>query len=361
MPLSKEKILLFGGSFNPFHFGHLKILKQAEQTIQPNKIFIIPSGYNPEKNISFDEFISNEDRLKILELSLSNYQQYLVSDFEIKNDKFTYTYQTIAYFKKQFPNSEVYLLIGADQWNQFHMWKNYLEILKDTKIVVAKRNNVQINNSNLDIDPIIIPGINYEISSTLIRLNPKPFFVPNNVLNYINDHGLYAINRIKSLMSEHRFNHSLRVAFMCKELMNKFDNKQSILAYTAGIYHDIAKEMDYDNQINIAENILGIYDYGSPKVLHGYIGAYLLQTKYFFTNKNILNAICRHTKPYDYYNEEPTLLDKVLYLSDKLEPNRNNDDVFGEDINYYRKLAFNDPNKCFEELLNLIQSKITKK
>ena len=361
MQSSKEKILIFGGSFNPFHFGHLEILKQAEMVITPDKIFIVPSAYNYKDNVQ-DEYISNADRIKILDLTLNNKKNCFICDFEIKNSAPTYTYKTIDYFLHQFNDAELYLLIGADQWAQFHTWKEYKHILNNAKIIVAKRNDIEINNPNLSaIAPIIIPGLNYEISSTLIRTNPKPFFVPDSVLQYINDNGLYAITRIHSIMSEHRFQHSLRVAFMCKELMEKFDNTQTRLAYTSGIYHDIAKELNFDQQVDIAENILGIYNYGSPKVLHGYIGAYFLQKNYFFTNKKILNAICRHTKPYDYYCNEPTLLDKILYLADKLEPHRTNDDVFGEDIESFRKLAFSNPNECFEKLLNLIQSKIQKK
>lgn len=230
------------------------------------------------------------------------------------------------------------------------------------QILVARRNTYLVDNNDTEInyEPIYLSGLSYPISSSELILQPKQYMLNPKVLSYINEHGLYAIDRIKQRMSDHRFQHSLRVAAMSQQLMEKYKPELKHLAFTAGIYHDIAKEMNLTEQVDIATNVLGIYNFVSPKVLHGYIGAYILRKDYLFSNQLILDAISRHTLPFDYYFDEPSLLDKILYLADKLEPSRTDDDVFGQDINTYRELAFKDVDACFDKLYNWLQSNLMK-
>lgn len=353
-----SKILIFGGTFDPFHNGHYEILNQAEQLIKPDKVLIVPNHINPIKEIK--SFTSDVDRVKMIELAIQDKDNWEISNFEINKKEPSYTIDTINHFLEIYPNSELYLLIGLDQWNNFKSWKNYSDIIAKCKIVIAKRDGQEINNI-LNANILTLPGVSINISSTQIRLKPFPYSLNYNVLNFINDNGLYAIERIKPLLSQKRFEHCLRVGYMAKELMSKYDPSQAHLAYSAGIYHDIAKEMNFDKQSDIAENTLGIINYASVKLLHGYIGAHILRTNYLFNNQLILDAISRHTKIFDYYTTKPTLLDKVIYLADKLEPNRTDEDVFGQNINEYRQLAYENIDECFEKLYRWLQINLSKK
>lgn len=357
--MQSSKILLFGGTFDPFHNGHYEILKQAQKLINPTKTIVLVNNVSPLK--MQNRPVSSDHRLIMTKIALANESDLEVSDFELKSNEPSYSINTIKHFVKLYPNTEFYWLMGADQYKNLHLWHQYEDILKLVKIVVANRDNNEALNANINCDPIIISGLKFPISSSQIRKQPLPYLLDEKVLNYINDYGLYAIDRIKPLMSEHRFQHSLRVAYMASDLMSHYNRELIHLAYTCGIYHDISKEMDYSKQEEIAKNILGINQYEHVKVLHGYIGAYELRQKYWFNNQNILNAIARHTKPFDFFHDEPTLLDKVLYLADKLEANRTDNDVFGKDINYYRKLAYKDINLCFIELYNWLQFNLSKK
>ncbi len=357
--MQSSKILLFGGTFDPFHNGHYEILKQAQKLINPTKTIVLVNNVSPLK--MQNRPVSSDHRLIMTKIALANESDLEVSDFELKSNEPSFSINTIKHFVKLYPNAEFYLLMGADQYQNLHLWHQYEDILKLVKIVVANRDNDEVVNANINCDPIIISGLQFPVSSSQIRTQPLPYLLDEKVLNYINDYGLYAIDRIKPLMSEHRFQHSLRVAYMASDLMSHYNKGLIHLAYTCGIYHDIAKEMDYSKQEEIAKNILGINQYEHVKVLHGYIGAYELRQKYWFNNQNILNAIARHTKPFDFFHDEPTLLDKVLYLADKLEANRTDNDVFGKDINYYRKLAYKDINLCFIELYNWLQFNLSKK
>lgn len=357
--MQSSKLLIFGGTFNPFHVGHYTILKQAQKLINPDKSIVVVNNISPHKLTHAP--IAGSDRVQMVKLALKNESNVLVSDYEIQQKGPSYTYDTLIHFQQQYPHAEIYLLIGEDQWNNFSQWYRCDDILKLCKIIVARRNHDDNNSSVISTDePLYVDGLTFPVASSDLITHPKKYLLHPDVLNYINDNGLYAIDRIKPLMSDHRFQHSLRVATMCEQLMEKHNPSLKRLAFTAGIYHDIAKEMSFADQIKIAEDVLGIYDFPSPKVLHGYIGAYLLRTNYLFNNDMVLDAISRHTLPFDYYYEEPSLLAKILYLADKLEPSRTNEDVYGQDINTYRELAFHNIDSCFIKLYTWLQSNLAK-
>ncbi|GAA5414536.1 nicotinate-nucleotide adenylyltransferase [Ureaplasma ceti] len=365
---SSKKIILFGGSFDPVHFGHTKILKKAMDIVQPDKVLVLPNFQTPLK----DRVLTpGAERLAMLKLAFKNWPLVEVSDYEIAQNQKCYTIDTLEHFQEIYTDHEFYILLGSDQMVSFKQWKRYDELYKKAKIICYKRQHYckccRTNTCLCDTpvrdfqDIIYLKEELVELSSTEIRKEPlKPYSLNVDVLNYINDHGLYAIERIQQFEKESRFKHSLRVGYMAKQLMQAVKPEWAHLAYSAGIYHDICKDMPLDLQVDIAENILGITDYVSPKVLHGYIGAYKLKAEYGFSNDLVLDAIRRHTKPFDYYETEPTLLDKVVYLADKLEPNRTDEDVCG-DIEYFRALAKQDIDKCFVELFEHTQRAFNRK
>ena len=346
---SFKSIILFGGSFDPIHNGHINMVNVAIKNVNPDIVFVIPNFLNPQKKQNYSNTI---DRLKMIELAFKNNSKVEISDVELNKKTPSYTIDTVEYFLNKYNPEKIYLLIGSDQLENFTSWYQYEKILSKVILLVYPRtNNINVNT----IKYKLLKGPVLDISSTNIRNNVKPNDLPNDVLNYINDNGVYAIERISNYESQKRFNHSLRVANMCESIMKHYNPNLSKLAFTAGVYHDIAKEMEPQTQIDIATNKLNINNIKTYKLLHGYVGAYILKTNFLFSNELILNAIARHTRPFDYYDNPPTLLDKILYISDKIEPNRTNDDVFGVDIEYFRKLVYINIDKCFNELYELLQ------
>ena len=120
----KIKILIYGGCFDPVHKGHVYLLKKAIKNIKPDKIYIVPNSIPPLKN--HDNYSYPKNRLDMCNLAFSKIKNVIVSDYEIINfkDKVSYTYQTIQHFKKQFPQADLYLLIGSDRYDDFKKWKN---------------------------------------------------------------------------------------------------------------------------------------------------------------------------------------------------------------------------------------------
>ena len=367
MQSSNQKIIIYGGTFDPVHFGHTELVKKAIEIVNPDKVIVVPTYETPLKNRVLSPAI---DRYNMLKLAFKNWKLVEISDYEINKKTKSYTIDTMEYFKSIYPNAELYFLLGSDQLANIKQWKRYDELLDMVTIICYKRAHYCqcCKNHPCYCDTPIkgIKNIIYikdrplDISSTKIRKIVHGFELNEEVLKYINNHGLYAAERVQKFTKESRYAHCLRVGYMCRDLMEHWNPELKDIAYSAGIYHDIAKDMDLNEQVAISENILGITEYVSPRVLHGHVGAYQIKMNYKMENELILDSIRRHTRPFDYYETEPTLLDKVVYLCDKLEPNRTDEDVCG-DIEYFRKLAYQDIDRCFTELYEHTQKAFAKK
>ena len=159
------KIGIFGGSFNPPHNMHKKIGLELIEKGYLDKVIYVPTGDKYQKN----DLISAKNRFQMLKLMIQDNKNLFVSDYEIKN-KLTYTYQTLSYFKKKYPNDEIYFICGSDNLLNFNTWYNYQYILDHYKILVVRRNNdeiVKILRKNKNIIDTNISSSN--LSSTKIR------------------------------------------------------------------------------------------------------------------------------------------------------------------------------------------------
>lgn len=150
------------------------------------------------------------------------------------------------------------------------------------------------------------------------------------------------MNKLKASLSEKRYNHSLGVRDTAVRLAALFgaDEKK---AYTAGLYHDCAKGMSIDKQLEKCCEYgveLTKYDILCPPVIHAPLGAEIAKREYGICDEEILNAIRRHTVG----GSEMTLLDKIIYTADMIEPNRDFDGV-----DKLRLIAQTDINKAYFE------------
>lgn len=123
------RIGVFVGSFNPPHDGHFKVAKHLIETDIVDKVFLLPTPNYWDKN----NLINVEDRVNMLKF----YEDKNIIVDSIHNN-FPYTYQVLRSLKNDYPNDQLYLIIGSDQLEKFHLWKNIDEILEN-KIIVLKR------------------------------------------------------------------------------------------------------------------------------------------------------------------------------------------------------------------------------
>lgn len=129
------RIGVFGGSFNPPHKMHEDIAIELVNKQVVDKIVFVPTGsqYKYKNNL-----VADDKRYAMLKLIVNKNERLDVSDYELK-DQLVYTCETLAYFKKLYPNDEIYFICGADNLSYIDKWKNGEEILENYKILVIDR------------------------------------------------------------------------------------------------------------------------------------------------------------------------------------------------------------------------------
>ena len=165
------RIAIYGGSFNPMHIGHEKIVDYVLNNLNMDKIIIIPVGIPSHRENNLEQ---SNTRLKICKEIFKGNKKIEVSDIEIKSEGKSYTYDTLLKLMDLYgENNEFFEIIGEDSLKSLKTWKNYEELLKICKFIVFRRKddkNIQIdeeflNNKNI----IILENEYYDISSTEIR------------------------------------------------------------------------------------------------------------------------------------------------------------------------------------------------
>lgn len=159
------KIGIYGGSFDPPHYGHKKIAEFVIQELNLDKLLIIPVGIasHGKNNLS-----SSEDRMKMCELTFKDIKKSFISSIEIDMMGVSYTYKTLeVIIEKYGKNNEYFEIIGEDSANYFDKWKEYEKILELSTVVVLKRKGFRnvVNSSKI----ITVDNPYFEISSTEIR------------------------------------------------------------------------------------------------------------------------------------------------------------------------------------------------
>lgn len=137
--MNKEKIGLFGGTFNPPHIGHLLIAKEVKKEFLLNKIFFIPAYIPPHKNSQ--DVLDAQHRFNMVKLLVQNENDFIVSDYEIKKQVVSYTIETVKYFRSEFPEKNFYFIIGSDNFYYIETWKEYKELLNMVNFIIYLRHS----------------------------------------------------------------------------------------------------------------------------------------------------------------------------------------------------------------------------
>lgn len=194
--MTRNKIGIFGGTFNPVHKGHVAVAEIFIKNLSLDMLYVIPNRISPMKNTGG---ISAEDRFNMLEIAFSGYDNIIISDIELLRDGPSYTRDTIAQLRVLHPDSRLYLLTGDDWIDNFHKWKDYQYILDNADLVVANRHGNDILKSLNNLEslsgkrPILLCNEITEASSTEFRESRNKDDLPKGVYEYIKERGLYGI------------------------------------------------------------------------------------------------------------------------------------------------------------------------
>jgi nicotinate-nucleotide adenylyltransferase len=191
----RDKIGLFGGSFDPIHNGHLILAKTAMEYAGLKRVYFIPTAFPPHKRTAV--IAGFEDRVKLVELAISDKPRFELSLLE-KKDGISYTWESVMHFKeKGFGRDQIHLLIGGDSLREITRWRRPDLIFEHSTIVAMQRPGYPMD-CELPRDAAVIvfsEGVN-NISSTLIRTTAAGAgsigdLVPEQVERYIVDNSLY--------------------------------------------------------------------------------------------------------------------------------------------------------------------------
>ena len=192
----KKRIGIFGGTFNPPHIGHLIAAERVCEVLQLDKIYFVPSFVSPHKRAGEEALAKH--RLAMVDLAIRINNKFEVSSVEVAAMETSYTYKTVESFRKRFPGSELYFIIGMDNYIEFSAWKYPERIKKSATIVVVNRATEKASRkrsrSAKSVRFVNIPGIGISSSDIRERVKNKQsirYLVPEAVKRYILRKKLY--------------------------------------------------------------------------------------------------------------------------------------------------------------------------
>ncbi len=210
-----KRIGIFGGTFNPIHNAHISVANEFTQQTALDLCILVPAFISPFKSgeeLSTAHENNAKHRIKMVEIAINTNQKintnpnlitnkFELDNFEIDKQGISYTYQTVEHIKSKYKDCELFLLIGADNVNDFMKWKNWKEILSNATLCIAKRPDSVIDNDiiaslkhNGNVQILDTPL--YDLSSSDIRkklaknIDCKDLLDPA-VLEYIKNNKLY--------------------------------------------------------------------------------------------------------------------------------------------------------------------------
>lgn len=191
------KIGIFGGTFNPVHFGHLINAQDVLEEFHLDRVLFVPSKSPVHKEIQ--GIVSQDDRLRMVECAIAGNEGFELSMIELGRDAPSFTITTVRHLMKENQKADLSLVIGADSREDFHTWKDYQELLRLVPLIVMRREGEKpMKNTRVDLPGQIFYARNplIGISSSRIRTLRETgrsirYLVPDCVEKYINEKGLY--------------------------------------------------------------------------------------------------------------------------------------------------------------------------
>ena len=344
------KIGVYGGAFNPPHLGHITAARAVFGLLKLDKLLVIPTGHPPHKTLPPGS-PAPEQRLEMTRLAME--QAGLgggveVLDLELRREGNSYTADTLARLREQYPEEELWLLMGTDMFLTLQTWREPERILSLAGVAAFGRTEADTEElfsvqreylcrtyPQARIFTLSIPGV-VDVSSTelrerLARGEGGSLLAPA-VYGYILREKLYGtaadlkhlpLERLRpvalSCLDHRRIPHVLGTEQEAARLAERWGADVE-KARRAALLHDCTKKLNLPEQLALAERFrvpLDEMERREIKLLHSKTGAGIAGAV-FGTDEEITGAIRWHTTG----RGGMTLLEKVLYLADYIEPTR---------------------------------------
>ncbi len=186
------KIGILGGTFNPIHIGHLILADEVREKLSLDKVIFVPTYIPPHKQNS--EVAAADERLRMVKAAIKGNKFFKTSDIEIKRKGPSYTVDTMEALNKKFPGEELYFITGSDLLKYLDEWKDFQELLRLVKFVVATRPGYPLEKIPSYVQRISIRAVDvsaFEIRQCIKESKSFRYLVPEAVFEYINKKKLY--------------------------------------------------------------------------------------------------------------------------------------------------------------------------
>ena len=348
------KLAIYGGSFNPPHLGHAAAIRAVLDAIHPDELRVIPAATPPHKKLPAGS-PSAAERLRLAEMAFGNIPGVTVSDMELKREGKSYTADTVRALRRENPGATLYLIIGTDMLETFAEWHDFRFILRSVTLVALAR-----EIGELDAVRDAASRLRRDCGARVRVLSAKPLPVSSTQLRmllpmrhgreFLNDAVYAAIIRKRLYQAQPDFDwlreqsypmlKPRRVAHVwgCEHEARKLAERwgaDADLAAEAGILHDITKKFELSEQLLLSEKygiINDTIELSNLKLLHAKTGACMARDLYGVPDA-IYQAIRWHTTG----RPDMSLLEKIIYLADYIEPTRD-----FEGVEPLRALAYAD-------------------
>ena len=332
------KIGILGGTLDPVHNGHIEIAMAAMAALGLDQVALMPSGDPPHKTRATDRL----DRLRMAELAAEGRPGLYASDLEIRRQGRTYTVDTLSTLAVEHPEVEWTYILGADALNKLDTWKEFPHIARLCSFAAVSRPGCDEDLARLRAGAIsscyhtrvdLLPVSGPPLSSTAVRRRvaegvPIDDCVPGPVADYIRRKGLYLckyseaqiLDRLKGMLTWHRFTHTLGVADTAQRLAAGC-GVEPPRARLAGLLHDCAKSMPLDEMRELVVKNLPDIDeeeLDTRAILHAPAGMVMARDVFGVRDASILSAIRKHTVG----DGQMSPMDALIYVSDFIEPGR---------------------------------------
>lgn len=333
------RIAIYGGSFNPPHLGHVEAAMTVFSEVQPDRFFIIPASIPPHKALA-EGSPSAEERFFLTQLAFFSIPDAEVLDIELFREGKCYTADTVEELRTLFPDDELMFAMGTDMFLSFETWYKFRYLLENLTLLPMARNDgeeaeIACYAEHLEKE--------YGAKIEILRHEPKPMsstdirdmlsrrmgaeYLPDLVYRQILQHHDYDAKaelywlreKAHAMLKPNRVAHVIGVEAEAVKLAN-FWGEDPEDAAEAGILHDITKKLGLDDQLILCEKYGIINDKAETenvKLLHAKTGAALARDMFGISDR-VYEAIRWHTtgKP------DMNLLEKIVYMADYIEPNR---------------------------------------
>ena len=333
------RLAFYGGSFNPPHPAHVRACALACESLKPDKLLVIPAATPPHKPLP-EGSPDAAERMELTRIAFRNFPMAEISGMELRREGRSYTSDTVAELRREYPDAELVMIMGTDMLLTFEEWHEWRSILAEASLAVLPRCGGDIEAIRREAERMRSA---YGASIYVLDVTPLPMSSTSMRELLINRGGadeldgeVYARiirrrdygakpqldwlrSRAYKCLKPSRVPHVAGCEHEAVKLAERWGEDPGDAA-EAGILHDITKKLSMPEQLKLAEKYGIVFDAlerENIKLTHAITGAALSRDLFGVTGR-VYDAIRWHTTG----RPDMTMLEKIIYLADYIEPTR---------------------------------------